>query len=526
MTITKYGVCSLVVVSLSITNALADSDVSNDAIQKTLTSVDFKSSKIPLAEKNSLQPPLQYEGSVQPIAAADLSVQTPRSTAQIKINDLAINATSDRKEAEYKTAFSNSSWEQFSVPDSFYDKPYQVSLFSPENGEDAERLWSQTTSIFYYGIGIVGVLAVLPDSITNWDSDGDVNLGQKWINNVTEGPVWDRDDAILNFVMHPYFGGAYYQSARKSGYRQWDSFLYSALMSTVFWEYGVEAFAETPSMQDLVVTPVLGWVYGEWAFNTEREIWAGGGTVLGSEYLGNTALFLLDPVDAVGRNVNRLFGRDLIKAGTGYIKISNQTGPNGIENDKQVMFEINYIIGGDNSLAQPGISGKRKLGEGYSFANANDPVNTGIIGLSLGTGYLNFDSKRGLKGEQYAQVSLGLYFSRRFSARLNYSSTKMMQALTTPNETYETFSVDGQYYFNTDSNLRPYITAGIGEEIWNESKDEYNFQLNSGVGLHYRLNANWALQADYVNYFTTHESSHDQQMTGKVIYRFGAGETM
>ena len=159
-------------------------------------------------------------------------------------------------------------------------------------------------------------------------------------------------------------------------------------------------------------------------------------------------------------------------------------------------------------------------------ANANDPVNTGIIGLSLGTGYLNFDSKRGLKGEQYAQVSLGLYFSRCFSARLNYSSTKMMQALTTPNETYETFSVDGQYYFNTDSNLRPYITAGIGEEIWNESKDEYNFQLNSGVGLHYRLNANWALQADYVNYFTTHESSHDQQMTGKVIYRFGAGETM
>ncbi|WP_422121346.1 DUF3943 domain-containing protein [Photobacterium damselae] len=26
-------------------------------------------------------------------------------------------------------------------------------------------------------------------------------------------------------------------------------------MSTVYWEYGVEAFAEVPSIQDLVVTP-------------------------------------------------------------------------------------------------------------------------------------------------------------------------------------------------------------------------------------------------------------------------------
>lgn len=519
MIITKYGIRSLfVLLSLPTSTLFAAEDPITEVPQPVQEVVDYTASQVPLAENNSLQQTPQYEGTDQQLLEPVPEIET--------VDDQAKASATVMQEVEYETAFTNSAWEQFDVPDSFYDHPYKVSLFSPKNGEDSERLLSQTSSIFYYGLGVVSVLAVMPESITNWNNNEDVSLAQKWLDNVTEGPVWDRDDAVLNYIMHPYFGGVYYQTARKSGYRQWDAFLYSALMSTAFWEYGVESFAETPSMQDLVVTPVLGWVYGEWAFNTEREIWVGGGTVWGSEYLGNTALFLLDPIDSIGRNFNRLFGRDLIKAGTGYIKITEQSDQARIPNDKQVMFEINYLFGEDDSLAQTGISGKRKLGTGYSFANSNDPVHFGIVGLSLGSGYLNFDNKRSLQDEQYAQVSLGLYFTRSFSARLNYASTKMMQALTTPNETYETFSVDGQYYFNTASNLRPYITAGIGEEIWNESKSEYNFQLNSGVGLHYRLNANWALQADYVNYFTTHDSSHDQQMTGKVVYRFGDGETM
>ncbi|MCP4323295.1 MAG: hypothetical protein GY951_15600 [Psychromonas sp.] len=44
-----------------------------------------------------------------------------------------------------------------------------------------------------------------------------------------------------------------------------------------------------------------------------------GSTVLGSEYLGNTALFLLEPVDSLGRNFNHQLGKYIIKAGTGYL---------------------------------------------------------------------------------------------------------------------------------------------------------------------------------------------------------------
>jgi len=447
------------------------------------------------------------------------SLLAEQATNDILDPDYVPTEKEQYEDFSYHNAASNSAWEQFDVPESFYDSPYQISLFSPKNGEDGERLVSQTSSIFYYGLGAIAILAVMPDEITNWESS-DESLGTKWFNNVTDGPVWDRDDVVLNYMLHPYFGGVYYQSARKSGYRQWDSFLYSTLMSTVFWEYGVEAFAEVPSMQDVVVTPVLGWVYGEWAFNKEREIRSNGGYVMGSEYLGNVSLFLLDPVDSMGRNVNRLFGTDIIKAGTSYIKLAE-----GEDNDKKIMFEVNYTFGDEDNLAQTGITGKRTKAEGYSFSTpSKDPVTSGIVGVSIGTGKLNFDSKRGHVNEQYIQTSLGLYFTRSFSTRLNYTSTKMLKEIVKPTATYESFSVDGQYYFNANNNFRPYVTLGIGEEIWNEDKEQYNFQANAGLGIHYRLNSNWALQAEFINYHTLEESSNDQQMTGKLIYRFASGE--
>lgn len=462
--------------------------------------------------------------SLQPLCIALSLLTTSSLAAESSTNNLLdpnyipTKKEDNFKNLNYQVEATNSSWEQLNASDIFYEDPYQISLFSPKNGEDSERLWSQTKSIFFYGFGAIGVLAALPKDITNWETL-DENIAKDWLDNVTEGPVWDRDDIVLNYILHPYFGGGYYQAARKSGYRQWDSFLYSALMSTAFWEYGLESFAETPSMQDLVVTPVLGWVYGEWAFNTEREIWAEGGTVLGSEYLGNISLFLLDPVDAVGRNVNRLFGTDLIKAGTSYVKLSESDNTG-----KKITFEINYTFGEEDNAAQEGISGNRRAVNGYSFTPSNDPVSFGIVGITLGTGQVNFDSKRGNVSEQYVQTSLGLYFSPSFSTRLNYSSTKMMKQIVKPTVIFESFSVDGQYYFNADSNFRPYITAGVGEEIWEEDNDSYNFQANAGLGIHYQLNSNWALQAEAVNYYTHEALTNDQQITGKLVYRFAAGE--
>jgi len=178
---------------------------------------------------------------------------------------------------------------------------YDVTLFSPCGDEDSARLWRQTKIVMVAGVGVAGFIALLPESISKWDKSeyqrGD--LLQNWYENVKAGPVWDNDHWYINLIGHPYFGGVYYQTARKSGYNQWNSFTYSALMSTFYWEYGLEAFAEVPSIQDLFVTPIGGWIYGEWAYHKEKEIVANNGLAMGSEFWGSVALFVLDPVGSL-----------------------------------------------------------------------------------------------------------------------------------------------------------------------------------------------------------------------------------
>ncbi len=125
--------------------------------------------------------------------------------------------------------------------------------------KDWDYLMGQTYTILGLSVATVGLMTLLPESITKWDDeDRDMSkLGSKWKDNVSSGPVWDRDEHFLNYVMHPYFGGVYYTAARHAGYNEFESFLYSATMSAFFWEYGVEAFAEIPSWQDLFITPFL-----------------------------------------------------------------------------------------------------------------------------------------------------------------------------------------------------------------------------------------------------------------------------
>jgi len=175
---------------------------------------------------------------------------------------------------------------------------YDVTLFSPCEGEDSTRLWRQTKIMFVSGIGVAAFIAMLPEDISKWEK-GEWERGDlinKWYENVRAGPVWDNDKWYINYIGHPYFGSVYYQAARKSGYNQWNSFVYSALMSTFYWEYGLEAFAEVPSLQDLFVTPIGGWIWGEWAYHKEKAIIANGGLAMGSEFWGGVALFFLDPV--------------------------------------------------------------------------------------------------------------------------------------------------------------------------------------------------------------------------------------
>ena len=179
--------------------------------------------------------------------------------------------------------------------------------------KDWDYLKEQTYTILGLSVATVGLMTFLPESVTNWtDEDRDFNnLAQKWWDNVSAGPVFDKDDHYLNYIMHPYFGGAYYTAARHSGYGQFDSFLYSFVMSTFFWEYGVESFAEIPSAQDIVVTPLFGAAVGEWMYLGEQKILQNGGEVLGSTSLANVSLFILNPVGHIHHWITSIWRDDV-----------------------------------------------------------------------------------------------------------------------------------------------------------------------------------------------------------------------
>lgn len=153
----------------------------------------------------------------------------------------------------------------------------------------------------YMQVGMISIIALLyvaPESVSKWTNEQKdlANVDRKWIDNVKAGPVVDEDEFFINYVGHPVSGAYYYTLARNNGYGWFGSFMYSFFVSTFVWEYGYESIAEIPSVQDLISTPVIGSLMGEWMYRIEKDIDKNGGLVLGSRTLGNICYALLNPL--------------------------------------------------------------------------------------------------------------------------------------------------------------------------------------------------------------------------------------
>ena len=155
-------------------------------------------------------------------------------------------------------------------------------------------------------VSAIGVLLIMPESVTNWDSDtfSDGSLSSQWKENVAAGPVLDEDEFTINYLGHPISGAVYYAMARNDGLAPFESFLFSTLMSSFFWEYGYEAFAEIPSIQDLVSTPVVGAFMGEYMHYLEQSLDKNNGVIWGSKSLGSISYFFLDPMGNAAQGVS------------------------------------------------------------------------------------------------------------------------------------------------------------------------------------------------------------------------------
>lgn len=79
-------------------------------------------------------------------------------------------------------------------------------------------------------------------------------------NNIETGWVWDEDGFDVNQVGHPTQGALVYTAARAQGLSYWESLAYPTLASLI-WEVGMEN--ESPSINDMITTPMSGVAFGE-----------------------------------------------------------------------------------------------------------------------------------------------------------------------------------------------------------------------------------------------------------------------
>lgn len=198
-------------------------------------------------------------------------------------------------------------------------------LFREEGpSERRKALYERTRNIALLSGGVVAAFASQDQESSGWDIKGLKENGA--VHQVTEhwknGPVRDKDGPFVNFVLHPISGSIYYQAARISGYSKMQSFGYSFLMSTFFWEYGVESLFETPSWNDLWATPVIGSLIGELFLQLYQKVENNNGEVLGSTKLGFGAKLLLNSAETLRPYINKILGSNVLKHGRAGFNVS------------------------------------------------------------------------------------------------------------------------------------------------------------------------------------------------------------
>jgi hypothetical protein len=174
---------------------------------------------------------------------------------------------------------------------------------------DRAGLRRDSVYVLSYQLVTIGILYVLPESISNWDDEqkAEYSLGTWW-ENVTN-PHWDDDVYWLNYLAHPYWGAAYYVRARERGFDERSAFWYSAAMSAAF-EFGAEALFEQPSLQDLVVTPVGGVILGEYFMGLRARTLDSYAPGEDMRFGDRVLLALTDPLGAINRQVQSWLGVD------------------------------------------------------------------------------------------------------------------------------------------------------------------------------------------------------------------------
>lgn len=106
------------------------------------------------------------------------------------------------------------------------------------------------------------LLFTLPKDVSNWSKQNPQAVNVQYRKTFSRPPVLDADVWYINYLGHPYAGACYYNAIRSQSAKFWQAALFS-LGHSLVWEYVAEGGLEQPSIQDLIVTPIVGSLLGE-----------------------------------------------------------------------------------------------------------------------------------------------------------------------------------------------------------------------------------------------------------------------
>lgn len=217
-----------------------------------------------------------------------------------------------------------------------------------------EKLIKEFAYLQVFAIATIGTIAILPENVSQWSTEDKQftdakTLLQKHADNVSRGAVWDHDDWSVNYIGHPIAGSYFYVWGRQAGLNWQESAMLTTLMSTFFWEYGWESFAEAPSIQDLIITPLLGSILGESTNYLYNTIVENDGKIYNSIWLGYLGKGLLNPIGELNAYFDDVFEAADIQINVDYSYTKNKTNyqlGNTFENHGliQSYFKFNFTL--------------------------------------------------------------------------------------------------------------------------------------------------------------------------------------
>jgi len=168
---------------------------------------------------------------------------------------------------------------------------------------DWNGIWRDTAIMAGAQTLAITLLYVMPESVSNWSDEKKEEQFKNYPEHFTN-PVIDDDRLYLNYILHPYWGAAYYIRGRERGLGRFPSLVYSALLSAMY-EFGIECIFENPSIQDLIVTPIGGTLVGALIFEPWRESIRRKNEL---HWYDHAALVLTDPIGVLSRGIETMFG--------------------------------------------------------------------------------------------------------------------------------------------------------------------------------------------------------------------------